>query len=299
MIPFTHLVLFEDPIRLLAFFSMMMALASLWIRKTPWLWGSFLFISLLSALDAHVVSFISLLPLGLLAALFYSVRQEISGLGRLLLVGSAFLISSGMFFHFLPGFQNWNLACNVILSPGSLPYSLWINYDKAFIGLLILVCLLPTLQGKVEWKQTLRIALPMACASVGILLFLSVYFGIVVWDPKLPSFFFIWLPINLFFVVIPEEALLRGFIQKELFYWLGGRGWAHVGCVLISSLIFALFHVAWVGNVSFLLIVLAAGILYGSIYQYTQRIESSMMCHFAVNVCHLIFFTYPALSKAL
>jgi uncharacterized protein len=294
---FSHLVFLKNPIQSLAFFSLMMSLASLWIRKTAWLWGTFLLISLLCALETNILSPIAFLPLSLLALLFWALTYDMTGLSRFLLAGMAILVSGGLFFHFLPGFQNWNLARET-LSPNAVPYHFWLNYDKPFVGLFILVSLLPTIESKHDWKEVFKYSVPWMILGTVLLLSLSIYFRQIEWDPKFPTFLLPWLFVNLFFVVIPEEAFLRGFIQTELFQWLGGGRGAHIGCVLLSSSIFTLFHVNWVGNLSFLLLVFVAGLIYGTIYQWTQKIESSILCHYFVNVCHFLLFTYPALAKA-
>ncbi|NLW46303.1 MAG: CPBP family intramembrane metalloprotease [Firmicutes bacterium] len=41
-----------------------------------------------------------------------------------------------------------------------------------------------------------------------------------------------------------------------------------------------------------------AGIGYGYAYHKTQRIETGILVHFALNLVHICCFTYPALSSA-
>jgi len=38
-----------------------------------------------------------------------------------------------------------------------------------------------------------------------------------------------------------------------------------------------------------------AGFGYGALYQLTARIEASIVCHFALNLTHIVVFSYPAL----
>src|SRR5690606_26940021 len=40
--------------------------------------------------------------------------------------------------HTLPGFNNLLVARKIVLSPGSAPYSLYLNFDKTTAGILIL-----------------------------------------------------------------------------------------------------------------------------------------------------------------
>jgi membrane protease YdiL (CAAX protease family) len=122
---------------------------------------------------------------------------------------------------------------------------------------------------------------------------------VVAFDLKLPQIFWLWPFVNILLVVIPEEVFFRGFVQQEIYKAMGGKGiLANVGCVTISALIFTLFHVGWVGSCAFLSLVFLSGLIYGGIYQYTKAIESSIFCHFALNLVHFFFFTYPVLQTA-
>jgi membrane protease YdiL (CAAX protease family) len=101
----------------------------------------------------------------------------------------------------------------------------------------------------------------------------------------------------LIFVSIPEEAFFRGFIQRELYQWFGSNPLAASGSILITSAFFTLLHLIWVANLPFLGLVFIASLIYGTIYQVTKSIESSILCHFGLNVIHFFFFTYPALEN--
>lgn len=135
---FSHLVFFVDPIKSLAFFSIGMALASLWIRKTAWLWGSFAVISLILAYSSHVIAPLVVIPITLIIVLNWTLTLPVKGLLRLTLFGMLFLIASALCFHFMPGFTNWKIVDGMQISPGGLTYTLWMNFDKAFVGLLYL-----------------------------------------------------------------------------------------------------------------------------------------------------------------
>ncbi len=274
-----------------------MALCSLWIKKSTWLWGSFFAIALLLAMQTHVAEPVALLPIGIVMGAFWILKHPIGGMLRLLVFSVAVLFSGALFLHFLPGFSNWNMANSVVLSPGAVPYNFWINFDKPLPALFILAWTLPLIQNKEGWKKMLQVALPLSVLGMILLLFLSYFFGLIAFDPKMPTLFFVWCTVNLFFVTIPEEAFLRGFIQKELFKWFGEGMRGHVGSVCVASLIFSLFHLYWVADYHFLLIVFAAGVIYGTLFQWTKSIEASILCHFLVNVIHMLLFTYPALAS--
>ncbi|MFS8564505.1 MAG: hypothetical protein LVR00_09515 [Rhabdochlamydiaceae bacterium] len=61
----------------------------------------------------------------------------------------------------------------------------------------------------------------------------------------------------------------------------------HIGAVLISSVAFTLCNVYWIAGLEPLGFIFLAGLIYGSLYQYTQAIESSIFCNFALTFLHL------------
>ncbi len=42
-----------------------------------------------------------------------------------------------LFVHKIPGFNNWQLINNQIMSPKALPFTLYLKFDKPLIGLFI------------------------------------------------------------------------------------------------------------------------------------------------------------------
>ncbi|MES2345245.1 MAG: type II CAAX endopeptidase family protein [Chlamydiota bacterium] len=221
-----------------------------------------------------------------------------SGILRALLIFAAGAISIGLWFHLVPGFNNWQLVNREILSKEAVPYSLWLNFDKSLIGIFILAWSLPLIKTKEKLWNVAKKALPFFLLGIGIMILLALYGGVVKWDPKILSFFSIWVLSNLLLTVIPEEAFCRGFIQEEIYHYLHKRHLpANAGAVILTSLLFMLLHICWIKNVPFLSLAFISGIIYGSIYQYTKSIESAIFCHFLFNGIHFIFFTYPALVK--
>jgi hypothetical protein len=55
-------------------------------------------------------------------------------------------------------------------------------------------------------------------------------------------------------------------------------------------------HLIWVGSVPFLCLIFVASLIFGTLYQVTQCIESSIIGHYLLNVTHFLLFTYPALQ---
>lgn len=296
---FTHAVLWANPMALLTFFALAMSFISLWIRKTAWLWGSFLCIAIILAFQAQIIVPVALIPIFLLFLCHFFMKNEIKAWGRLFIFTLTSVLSLGLAFHLFPGFSNWNIACNLPLSPDAMPYSLWMNFDKPFIGIFPLALSIPLIQSKKQLKAIFKMALPMTLLGVAILMFISLKIGTVKWDPKIPTIIFVWLICNLIFVSVPEEAFFRGFFQREIGKWLGKGFWASVGAVLATSLFFTLLHVQWVPSIPFLCLVFTASVIYGTVYEVTQSIEASIFCHFALNSIHFLFFTYPALRSCV
>lgn len=276
----------------IAFFALMMAILSLWVKRSPWIWGSFLIIAFVMAFYAKLVTSIALAPIGGLFILHAVLKGDLRGFLRFICVVAVVAISIGLWFHYFPGFRRWILLQQAIMSPGGYPYDLFLSFDKPFIGFFLLAWGFPLLKNPDEFNRLLRIALPLTIAGIFIMAILALSSGLIKWDPKFPNMIWLFAPINLLLVVIPEEAFLRGFVQGEFFRSFGGRGFlANTGCILITALLFAALHWIWVPSIPFLTLVFVAGIIYGSIYQYTRCIEASIFCHWLFNMTHLLLFT--------
>jgi uncharacterized protein len=295
--PFSYSQFWHHPIAMLCFFAFAMSFISLWIRKTAWVWGSFLLIAYILAFEAKIVTGMSLIPIVILLFCHFFLNKELVKSIRFLLICVAIGVSLALAFHFLPGFNNWKVASNLCLSPGAYPYDLWFNFDKPFIGLFALAFGIPLISAKTELFRALKIGVPMSVVGILIMISISLCFKLVAWDPKIPIIIFIWLFDNLIFVSIPEEAFFRGFIQRELFLWFGKTPVAGLGSIFVTSIFFTLLHLIWVADLSFLFLVFIASLIYGTIYQVTKSIEASILCHFGLNLVHFLLFTYPALQR--
>ncbi len=119
--------------------------------------------------------------------------------------------------------------------------------------------------------------------------------GYLTWQPKWVPLFCVWAPVNLFFVCLSEEAVFRGFIQRELAAALRGTRAGNVIAIAVSAGLFGLAHFG--GGVSYVVLATAAGLGYAIVYHRTRSIEMSMLAHFALNTVHFLLFTYPALQN--
>src|SRR5580700_9655409 len=117
---FTHLIFWHNKIALLSYFCLGMSVISLWIKKTAWLWASFLVIALVLGFDAGIIEPIALIPIGILFICQEFLTRNIYKPLRFILFGIVVITSLALAYHFLPGFHNWNLVSKVQLSPESL-----------------------------------------------------------------------------------------------------------------------------------------------------------------------------------
>ncbi|MCB1080870.1 MAG: CPBP family intramembrane metalloprotease [Chlamydiia bacterium] len=292
---FSYFTLIHHPIASLAFVALILAFISLWIHRKPWLWGSFLAISFIFAFLGKLIDFKVFVALGILCGTHLFLSAETKGISRLLAIFVAFFVSIALMGHFFPGFHNWKLASDLQISQNAYPYSLYLNYDKPFIGFFPLALTIPLIHSRMHWRGVALKTLALTALGVMLLMLLALYLHLVDIDLKLPHISGVWLVTNLFFVAIPEEAFFRGFLQREISEYIHAK-WGGPISVIVVSLLFALLHFAFVHDFTFLSLTFIASLIYGSVYQMTRSIESSIFCHYLFNVIHFFCFTYPALS---
>jgi len=196
-----------------------------------------------------------------------------------------FLIAAALLLHTVPGFYNVLVIDNISLgSTSSVPYSMYINYDKALAGLLVLLCLCQRDQviGKVSgaaiaWVVGGAVAVvTLAIFSLGLRL-----------DPKwLGQASLLFILVKSFSTAFVEEIIFRGVIQAKLARWVSPRiAW------IFASIFFAIVHVGAGG--SYMLTAFVAGLVYGHIFNKYQSILLASLCHCLVNIIHFSFLTYP------
>ena len=259
---------------------MLFALMSLWIKKNLWLWGSIGSMSLLCAFSAGLITTSAFLPLSILAALFWGLQWNIKGLGRYLLVTGGFIISAAIFYHILIGFSRPNEF-----------FETEVNYGKLITGLLLLAWPVATLKTREDRLQFFKGALPLALLGALLLVIIAIYWQPTAWHPRFPLSFFGWSILYLFCTIIPEEALLRGFLQKEIFSLIGGGFKAHVGAIFISGMLLSLFNLTWIHNPSNFPFIILTGFVYSTLYQITKNVETSILCRFLVASLSFFFLS--------
>lgn len=200
--------------------------------------------------------------------------------------------------HKMPGFNSTVILDNVIFTPGARAYSLYLNFDKTLIAVFILGIVYQRPDNALTWKATFK-WLWLLPVIIGIVIFLALLTGHVKYEPKFHEsrimdnlWFWIW--INLLFTCTVEEAFFRGLIQHQLMTFCSKKHinkWIAVG---IASLLFGVAHSA--GGGLYVALATVAGFGYGAVYILTGRIEASIICHFSLNLVHILLFTYPAVE---
>ncbi len=246
------------------------ALLSLWVKKTPWLWGSLAIISLFLAEKSNKLSLTGFIPLAIASFCFWMLFFDLKGLTRFLLVSIALFVTGAVFSCLSPGLPH----CFEL-------YGTQINYGKIVLTLPLLAAIVPILSDKASWIRFF--SRHLALSAIGAFIIIAIAY--VLHPPsfsffflKTPFSFLIWIPLYLIGTIIPEETLLRGFLQTELAHWTGKGFIGHAVTVLITASLFSLFHLIWVVDLDLLGLIFLAGVIYGSLYQITRTIEACIIC---------------------
>jgi membrane protease YdiL (CAAX protease family) len=280
----------------ITYLALGLSILSLWVASSRYVWLWLLSIATIFGLESGRISFIGLLEVVEFGSLVYlSYRKKTSKILRLISIISAAAMASGLYYHYLPGFDNWRVLSKVKFSEDSVPYSLYLNFDKTIIGLFILAFGFTLKDFKNHWKATLRLSFPIIAFGLLTILLLAFATAYITFDPKFPKITWIWALTNLFFVCTAEEAIFRGAIQKNLTIWLKKYKYGSYASLVIASLLFGLSHF-W-GGASYVFLASVAGLFYGYAYMRTNRIESSIIFHFTLNFIHFTLFSYPALLR--
>ena len=100
---------------------------------------------------------------------------------------------------------------------------------------------------------------------------------------------------NFFLTSIPEEGFYRGFIQNTFYKYFENIKFGKILALLVTSILFTAAHVYWSPNAQILGFVFLASLLYGGVYLISGKLESAILCHFLLNLIHMMFFSYHAM----
>jgi membrane protease YdiL (CAAX protease family) len=278
-----------------------LAVCALWLAPlslgdglllAPWL--CLLVLACASGVAGGLLSLSALAALGALGALAYAAKRSSGPLHVLLMVALAGMLLA-LSMHRFPGFVNPPLVSEMVVSTAAAPVTQRLNFDKAAAGLMLFALFCVPARSRAQWREVGRhswivLGTPLLVLPLGVLL------GYVDFDLKLFAYTPLFLALNLLFTCVTEEAFFRGFVQEQLARamrrWKAGPALA----LVIAALLFGLAHAhgGWLlAGLAFL-----AGLGYGYAYLRSQRIETAILAHLAVNGIHFIAFTYPRLGAA-
>ena len=287
---FDYHVLWSQKISLLSYVLLMLSIISIWIKRTPLLWGSLLVVAVIAGLAAGRLNGVALGTIILYGSIVYTFFYTKNKILKAIFGVLAFTLSMLLWFHKLPGFQNWQITHELLLSPNAYPLNLYLNFDKSLIALFLLGF------GKLPLMNTIKIDIKflfgtlLACALVGAI---AVSINLIQWDLKFGNFFWVWAFNNLIFICVAEEMLFRGFLQEELSRVFSRYRYGSIMALGIAAIGFGLSHL---GPLPYMSLTIVCGFFYGFIYLKTKKIELAILGHFLLNAIHIIGFSYPLLK---
>jgi membrane protease YdiL (CAAX protease family) len=232
--------------------------------------------------------------ISLYAATKYAAKDSIGRGAQLALYVVTVLLSLALALHLFPGFKNPLLVENARFSSNSAPFTQYANFDKASVGLFLLLFFCPRVSSLQELGQVLRQAAPATLVTVVVVLALSLLAGLTQVDVKVPAFTAVFLATNLLFTCVAEEAFFRGIIQTKLSTAMSKSRYGESIAIGCSGVLFGLAHLA--GGALYTVFATIAGIGYAYVYSKTKRIEAAIFAHFIVNALHFVLLTYPRVA---
>ncbi len=249
-------------------------------------------LSLAAAVAAGIVAWAGLAVLALFAgACLSAVRPQLPAAVRTVAWGVVLILGVALAIHAIPWIRNVLVLDAVAVSAAAADYTLYWNYDKGFAGVVLYAaCVQP--QAGTAWVRATAATAAIALLTLVAVGAAATAAGFVAWDPKWPAILGVWVPANLFLTCVAEEAFFRGLLQRHLGRALRGRMRAPApAAVLVAAAAFGVAHFA--GGITYVLLATLAGVGYGAACHLTGRVEAGILVHFALNLAHLLLFTYP------
>ncbi|XVN42645.1 MAG: CPBP family intramembrane glutamic endopeptidase [Candidatus Rickettsia vulgarisii] len=138
---------------------------------------------------------------------------------------------------------------------------MYLNFDKTVSGLIIIGLTLKLSNNCQEWKDLFKQVIYKSPIII-LIIALSIIFNYIKFDPKIPSYLWIWIINNLFFVCLAEEGFWRGFVQKSLSKIK--YQYSEYFALFTSAILFGIRH--YYGGIKYIILAIVAGIIYGWIY---------------------------------
>ncbi|WP_167236729.1 CPBP family intramembrane glutamic endopeptidase [Massilia genomosp. 1] len=278
-----------------------LAVCSLWLapvklrpgwRVAPWL--CLLVLACASGVATGLLSLQAIAAIAVLGALAYAARNCQSGPLQVLLMVAMGCMMLALSMHRFPGFVNPPLVTDLLISAAAKPVTQRLNFDTAAAGLILFALFCVPARSRGQWREVGRhywiiLGTPLLVLAVGLLV------GYVDVDFKLFAYTPLFIALNLLFTCVTEEAFFRGLIQGQLTRALGRWKAGPLIAMCVAALLFGLAHAR--GGWLFVGLATLAGLGYGYAYLRSQRIETAILTHLALNSIHFLAFTYPRLGE--
>ena len=201
-----------------------------------------------------------------------------------------FLIGLSLLSHQFESFRSLIIFDKILLSTSSAAFALKLPTDQILLALCLAIWYLGPQRNAIRRDWVLIL---MAFAGLALILIpAALSSGFVEYELKHTELFYWWALHNLFVVCFAEEMFFRGFVQTKLLHYFQERSLqARNISILLSASIFALAH--YKGGSAYMALAGIAGLFYSWTYAKSDRIQNSILLHFAVNSLHFLFFTYP------
>ncbi|HEY0588705.1 MAG TPA: CPBP family intramembrane glutamic endopeptidase [Pseudoduganella sp.] len=249
------------------------------------LWLVLLGLATATGLAAGVLRPIALASIAALLAFAWLASCHGKAAVRVTFTLLTLLLALALAVHAVPGYDNPLLLKDARLSADSAPYTMYANFDKGVVGLVLLVFFCLRASSWRDFGVALR-SQALVLAGLLVMVFGAGWAtGFVHPDFKLSPFLLLFAAVNLLFVCVAEEAFFRGAIQGQL------SRFGDTFAVAVSGLLFGAAHLG--GGWQFGMLASLAGLGYALMYARTRRIEIAIAAHFLLNLMHFIVFTYP------
>lgn len=282
------------------FAALATAMAALWAprlaaaRSADRWWIAPFALALSAAVAGDLVDTRGLLAVAALVAACRLGEHRRDGGLRGFALAAMLALGGGLLVHAVPGFANPIVIDGVRLSADSLPYTKYLNLDKGVLGLLLLGLHAPARARRAPAPGSVVTATWQFAIVAAAVMALTVAVGYARWDPKLPSWWPLWLGSMVFLTALPEEAVFRHVVQGGLQSWLGDTPRARTAALAASAGLFGLAHLG--GGWTYVLLATTAGLGYALVYARTGSVLAAIATHTGLNLLHFLLFSYPALS---
>lgn len=286
---------------LLTFGLLALAVVLLWVPlpgvrgNRSWPWCGALVLAIGAGLYGGILDWRAPVSIAVFAALAWGAREAGNKYARVLLLVLTAVAALALALHKAPGFHNPMLAEGIRFSSDGTLFSLWANFDKAVVGIVLVGVFCERIGSRDAWLAMLRRIAPIVLSTLVVVLGLGWLLGQIRPDLKWSPYSAWFLASNLLITCVAEEAFFRGFLLEKMAAAM--RRWRAgvVLATLLASILFGLAHLG--GGLLLALLATVAGLHYAVAYLRSQRVEGAILTHFTLNAVHFLAFTYPALAS--